>query len=110
MRLLRDPDLDESPAAKKAVIRQLGESEARRDRLNARLGELLDGANHNSGKSLRAVRKALAEAEETLMNIRTPAQMNRLVADLVGKASVDKDGNLSCLEPSDDGSWPCYGL
>ena len=77
MRLLRDPDLDESPVAKKAVIRQLGKAEAKRDRLNAGLGELLDGANHNSGQLLQAVPKALAEAEETLMNIRTPAQMNR---------------------------------
>ncbi|HUT60442.1 MAG TPA: recombinase family protein [Phycisphaerae bacterium] len=103
MRLLRDPDLDESPAAKKAVIRQLGEAEANRDRLNARLGELLDGANHNTGQLLRAVRKALAEAEETLMNIRTATQMNQFVAEFVGRMNVDKDGNLSRLEPDDDG-------
>jgi site-specific DNA recombinase len=103
MRLLSDPDLDEAPAAKKAVFRQLGETEANRDRLNARFGTLINGVQQNPGQLLRAVKKAFAEAEQTLTNIRTPAQMNQFVSEFVGKITVDKDGHLWPKEPSDGG-------
>ena len=49
-------------------------------------------ANHNSGQLLAAPQKALAEAEEPLMNIRTAAQLDQFVAGLVGRINVDKDG------------------
>ncbi len=60
-RLLTDPDID--PVAKRAISRQLGDSEIKRDALQQAMTRTAQSANDDMDEFIHAVRQAIAEVK-----------------------------------------------
>ncbi len=65
-RLLTDPDID--LIAKKAISRQLGEMETKREALQQALARTAESANDDMDEFIHAVRQAVLEAKESLID------------------------------------------
>ncbi len=95
--LMIDPEV---PAeAKRAISRQLGENESRREQVQEMLARLGEQANEGTQKLARAVRQAMAEAKANFAGLATPAQLNRLIGELVGPMVVRGDGTIQQKTP-----------
>ncbi len=91
-KLLMDPEID--AAAKKAVSRQMGELEAERERQQQLVAELASAAHDNTDRLAGAVRQALAEAQESLFAVTTPAEMRGFLERHVGPMYLTTDGRI----------------
>ena len=96
MGLMIDPDFD--PVAKRALSRQRGELEQRREQLNGAMANLAEAGVENTAKFTRVIRQALEEARASLASITTPAEFNRFVARFVGPVSVGADGVIQRIK------------
>ena len=104
MGLLVDPETDAN--AKKAVLRQAGELEQRREQLHGATGRLAEEAGANTEKLAAAIRQAMGEAKASLASLRSPAEFNRFVARFVGSIEVMSDGAYQQKVPSQMLSHP----
>ena len=91
-RLLLDPQME--AGARKAIIRQLGALEARRDRLHDASAALLDRADEVVGRVGDAVRRAFREAKESLASVATPLELHEFVEEFVGPIALQRDGTI----------------
>lgn len=91
-RLLVDRDLED--AAKKAVIRQMGELETRREQLHGAIAEMLGAAEGVVDDLAGAVREAFEEARETFTSISSPLGMHEFVEQVVGPMTLLRDGRV----------------
>jgi hypothetical protein len=94
-RLLTDAEID--PVAKRAISRQLGDFELKRDALNQAMTRTAQSANDDLDEFIHAVRQAVAEVKASLTAAVTPAKLNRFVEDWIGPIRVDGDGSLHPL-------------
>lgn len=90
--LLVDPEIDST--AKKAVSRQIGELEQRREQLHEATTRLAREAGETTEKLASAIRQAMDEAKQSLASITSPAEFNRFVARFVGVFEVRSDGSF----------------
>ena len=91
-RLLVDRDMD--ALAKKAVIRQMGELETRREQLHGAVAALADNAEGTVDRLAQAVRQAFREARESFGSIATPLEMHEFVEQVVGPLTLRRDGTV----------------
>jgi len=91
-RLLLDPDME--ARARKAIIRQLGALEARRDRLHDASAALLDRAGQAVDQVGEAVRRAFREAKESLADVATPLELHEFLEEFVGPITLRRDGTV----------------
>lgn len=91
-RLLLEPDME--PAVRKAIIRQLSDVEARRDRLHNASAALLDRADEAVGRIRDAVRRAFREAKESVENVATPLELHEFVEEFAGPITLQRDGTV----------------
>jgi hypothetical protein len=94
-RLLTDPDID--PVAKRAISRQLGDLELKRDSLQQAIVRSAHAANDDMDEFIHAVRQAVSEAKNSLSDAVSPAKLNRFVEDWIGPIRVDANGSLHPL-------------
>jgi len=108
-RLLVDPDAAGEAqryidaAAKRAVSRQVGELEAKREWLQQAVAKLANDANGNMGRLAGAVRQALAEAQKSLATVATPTEMRAFIES--ARADLAEGGQYvgpMVLKPSGD--------
>ena len=92
MALLVDPDIDTN--AKKAVSRQMGELEQRREQLHEATGRLAREAGETTERLASAIQQGMREAKASLASITSPAEFNRLAARFVGPIEVRSDGGF----------------
>jgi site-specific DNA recombinase len=94
-RLLTDADID--VIAKRAISRQLGDAEIKRDALQKAMSRSAESANDDMDEFIHAVRQAIVEVKDLLTDAITPAKLNRFVEDWIGPIRVDADGTLHPL-------------
>lgn len=94
-RLLTDDDID--LVAKRAISRQLGDAETKRDALQQAMMRTAQSANDNMDEFIHDVRQAISEVKDSLTDAVTPAKLNRFVEDWIGPIRVDADGSLHPL-------------
>jgi len=87
-------DRDMEEAAKKAVIRQMGELETRREQLHGAIAEMLGAAEGVVDDLAGAVREAFEEARETFTSISSPLGMHEFVEQVVGPMTLLRNGNV----------------
>ena len=102
MRLLRDKDID--AMAKRVVSRQLGEQETERERLQGVFSALAEQANENTERLADAVRQALDEAQESLADAATNAELREFMERWVGPMVLREDGTVAQKEPAAEDS------
>ena len=93
VRLLLDPDIDQG--TKKVISRQIADAEAKREDLQEAVERLDVQATGQTEKMAGAVRRALAEARESLAAVAAPAELHRFVEDFVGPMIVQPDGTIA---------------
>jgi DNA invertase Pin-like site-specific DNA recombinase len=91
-RLLTDPQME--AGARKAVIRQIGGLESRRERLHDASAAVLDGAGKTIGRVKQAVKQAFAEAKESLATLATPLELHEFIEEFVGPLTLRRDGTV----------------
>jgi hypothetical protein len=94
-RLLTDNDID--LVAKRAISRQLGDAETKREALQQAMTRTAQSANDDMDEFIHAVRQAISEVKESLTDAVSPAKLNRFVEDWIGPIRVDADGTLHPL-------------
>ncbi len=94
-RLLTDDDVD--VVAKRAISRQLGDAETKREALQKAMVRGAESANDDMDEFIHAVRQAIGEARDCLTDAMTSARLNRFVEDWIGPIRVDADGSLHPL-------------
>ena len=95
MKFAQDPEFAQVPEARKAVIREIGEVEARRELMKSQLAQLKDNQGQSPEGLAKAVGRALAEARESLTNITSPSQMREFLSQFVGEMLLGEDGTIS---------------
>lgn len=91
-RLLVDPDMD--ALAKKAIMRQVGELETRRESLHAAMAEMADDAGETTERLAAEVRRAFDEARDSFNGILTPLQMHEFAEEVIGPMTLLRDGRV----------------
>ena len=91
-RLLVDRDMEE--AAKKAVIRQMGELETRREGLHGAIAQMLAGAEGVVDEMAGAIRQAFDEAKDTFTSMSSPLSMHEFMEQVVGPMTLLRDGTV----------------
>jgi site-specific DNA recombinase len=94
-RLLTDSDVD--PIAKRAISRQLGDTETKRESLQQAMTRAAQASNDDLDEFIHSVRQAIGEVKEALTDAISPAKLNRFVEDWIGPIRVDYDGSLHPL-------------
>ncbi len=95
MRFAEDPDLNDNVDAKRAIIRQIGEVESQRETLGKRLGQIPKQSSQSTVGLMKAIRQALGEARESLLNVAEPGQMRRFLEQFVGPMILRADGTVA---------------
>jgi len=91
-RLLMDPDME--PAARKAIIRQMGEVETRREQLHGAIAETAERASGTVDRLAQAIRQAFSEAHQSFGSIATPLEMHEFVEQVVGPITLLRSGQI----------------
>ena len=81
--------------AKKALSRQLGEAEAKREGLNNLMQSVAVQATEGAEELAFAVRSAFEEAKARFGELASSAEFNRFVGEVVGPMLVLSDGRVT---------------
>jgi len=95
MKFVQDPEFAKAPEARKAVIREIGEVEARRELMQTQLVQLKNNPCQSPEGLVKAVSRALAEAKESWTNITVPSQMREFLGKFVGEMLLGEDGTIA---------------
>jgi DNA invertase Pin-like site-specific DNA recombinase len=99
-------DAADEPAARRSLLRKIGEMETERETLQKTTAALASQSNLNASRLSAAVRQAFGEARDSLTNVASPAQLHRFIEDFVGPMLVKPDGSiipkLETTQPSVD--------
>ena len=91
-RLLIDPEIE--AGAKKAIARQLGEHESKREESRKALEDVAAQAVADMDDLMADCRQAFLEAKSNFAGLMSPVQLNRFIADVVGPMVVFPDGRV----------------
>lgn len=86
--------VESTGATRRAFLRQIGELEAQREQAHRRSEELAAAGADNAESLARSVKRALAEANETILNVASPAETHDIIKQIWGPMTLNADGRL----------------
>jgi DNA invertase Pin-like site-specific DNA recombinase len=99
-------DAADEPAARRSLLRKIGEMETDRETLQKTTAGLASQSSLNASRLTAAVRQAFGDARDRLTNVASPAQLHRFIEDFVGPMVVKPDGSivpkLETTQPSEE--------
>jgi site-specific DNA recombinase len=92
---LSDPEVAAVATARRAIVRQLGEAEARRDALMQSTSRMADKSSDDAEQLIKNISKAFDAARSEFQSLASAEQINRFIERFIGPMVVQDDGTLS---------------